>query len=50
MPRCTSGRHQKPRSARITRKSCELASMAPAPKACPLIAQTVGSGKVSRRL
>ncbi|CQD02647.1 hypothetical protein BN970_00212 [Mycolicibacterium conceptionense] len=45
----TSGKQKKPRSSRMTRKSWAIASIAPAPKACPTTAATVGIGKVSIR-
>ena len=44
-----SGKHQKPRSPRITRKSCARENMAPAAKVCPCRAATVTSGSNSIR-
>ncbi len=44
-----SGRHQNPRSARITRKSCASDSIAPAAKVWPCSAATVIIGRVSIR-
>jgi hypothetical protein len=44
-----SGRHQKPRSARITRTSWARENIAPAAKVCPCSAATVTSGSDSIR-
>ncbi len=45
MPRSTSGRQNQPRSVFCTRRSWASTAMAPAPKAWPLSAATVGSRK-----